>query len=37
VKGRVEAGVVLEVLRGGHWNPSGWSCAGGPQHITWMG
>jgi hypothetical protein len=37
VKGWVEAGVVLEVLRGGHWNPLGLSCGGGPQHITWMG
>ena len=37
VKGRVEAGVVLEVLRGGHWNPFGIELCRRAQHITCMG
>jgi hypothetical protein len=34
VKERVEAGVILEVLRGGHWNPLEVGYVDGPQHIT---
>ncbi len=37
VKGRMEARVVLEVLRGGHWNPLEVGYGDGPQHITLWG
>jgi len=37
VKGWIEAGVVLEVLRSWHWNPLDVGCVDGPQHITWWG
>ena len=35
MKGWIEARVVLEVLRSGHWNPLGSGCADGPQHTIW--
>jgi hypothetical protein len=35
VKGRMEAGVVLEVLRDWHWSPLEVGCVDGAQHITW--
>jgi hypothetical protein len=36
VKGRMEASVVLQVLRGWHWDPLEVSCVDGPQHtILW--
>ncbi len=34
VKGRIEAHVVLEVLRSRHWNPLEAGYVDGPQHIT---
>lgn len=37
VIGRIEAAMVLEVLRSRHWSPLRASCADGPQHTIFVG